>query len=262
MTWATAWGCVWRGRVGGRRGKASFTVLLSAQKTGQAESREEALSVSASGVSMAQQPRVNPELRLTLCPRAQKGLSEASGFHPRACVLGQEAGRQGGLARVSAVRWGCSPDSSTPQRLPVLSATRSDCLGVVHLCCVPAPSPCARRFSLGTWTEAIVSHSLILPPALCPAAFRLNAGKPQAPLGHPGTPATQREALPLPGAGAGAGGGNQQCLLPPHAGARPALRAGPEDSLLRGMLRAGWLPGPLRLPHRGQSCQKDAEVSS
>ena len=150
MTWATAWGGICRGRVGGRRGKASFTVLLSAQKTGQAESGEETLSVSASGISMAQQPRVNLELRLTLCPRAQKGLSEASGFHLRACVLGQEVGRQGGLARVSAVRWGCSPDSSTPQQLRVLSATRSDCLGVVHLRCVPAPSPCDRCFSSGT----------------------------------------------------------------------------------------------------------------
>lgn len=41
MTWATAWGGVWRGHVGARRGKASFTMLLSAQKkTGQAESRE------------------------------------------------------------------------------------------------------------------------------------------------------------------------------------------------------------------------------
>lgn len=41
MTWATAWGGVWRGRVGGRRGEASFIMFLSAQKkAGQAESRE------------------------------------------------------------------------------------------------------------------------------------------------------------------------------------------------------------------------------
>lgn len=115
------------------------------------EQREETPSVSASSISMAQQPHVNPELHLTLCPRAQKGLSEASGFHPRACVLGQEMGRQGGLAWVSAVQMGMQPQTPPPsQRLRVLRATRSDCLGVEHLRCVPAPSLCVRCFSSGT----------------------------------------------------------------------------------------------------------------
>lgn len=147
---------------------------------------------------MAQQPRVNPELPLTLCPRAQRVSLKRVGFTQGPVFWARRRGGRAGWRGFLPCRWGCSPDSSTPQRLRVLSATRSDCLGVVHLRCVPAPSPCIRRFSLGTRAEAIVPHSLILPPALCPAAFRLNAGKPQAPLGHPGTPATPARAPPPP----------------------------------------------------------------
>lgn len=201
-----------------------------------------------------------------MCPLGRKGLSEASGFQPKGLCSGRgEAGRavflQVGLAWVSAVQMGIQPQTPpSAQLLCVLSSVRSDYLEVVHLLRVLRLS----IFAFSPWApELRRCHPLLTYSAsgTLPGSVLSECWEAAGPLGHLGTPTTKGPSPFLvlePGGGERAAPAAATCTW----SSATARRARPEDLLLRGMVRAGWLVGPLRLPNRGQSCLKDVEVSS
>lgn len=177
-----------------------------------------------------------------------------------------------GQGRLSSCRWGwrgflpCRRERSP--RLLARPAALCPWLSEVGLpgSCTPAPcmpvspvQPCLLRDL--TWEDPVSARILFFRHS--DGSILLNARKLQAPWapGDPLPPPRESPSL-IPGARA-SGGGSQRCQPCSPWSSAPAPQAGPEpeDSVLRGMVGAGWLAGPLRLPNGGQSCPKDVEVS-
>lgn len=162
---------------------------------------------------------------------------------------------QRGLAWVSAMAWGCSPGLLHPPETPCPSRHE------VRLLRSGTPALCACSISASLLLLELSYPRLTHPaPGALPANISIKCWEATGPLAPGAPPATQREAPPplVPEPEEGTSSARCHHALEPGRRLRADRRTHCEGCWMQ---RAGLL-GPLRLLHRGQSCQRDAEVSS